>query len=100
VIRRALLAIVRPPMATDRISLGLLALRVFVGVAFWFHVVVEQSGLRTLTSDPMPAGWHALARWQRARSIATRFNSLPNVSRHSGVAPAVRRGQSAATVRL
>jgi hypothetical protein len=26
-----------PPMATDRISLGLLALRVFVGVAFWFH---------------------------------------------------------------
>lgn len=24
-------------MATDRISLGLLALRVFVGVAFWFH---------------------------------------------------------------
>ncbi len=28
---------VTPPMATDRISLGLLVLRVFVGVAFWFH---------------------------------------------------------------
>lgn len=36
-IRRALLAILIPPMGTDRISLGLLALRVFVGVAFWLH---------------------------------------------------------------
>jgi putative oxidoreductase len=37
VILRALLGMVTPPMATERISLGLLALRVFVGVAFWFH---------------------------------------------------------------